>query len=393
MGLSTFQNLHTYLEGNPIFNFPILSLPLSYILGSLMMIYIPPRFSWRTGPSTLFSIYGYAALHYGKSNAGSYSHFTSHVLAGQILGTINFGLLRLESPHLSAVTSKQRLKWAMDAYLNPRQIGTTSQPRNLPLFPIKKLAHLTNPNVFVISRLLMAWFHYLLWRTVNHLQEHYQAHLQVGDYGSEKEQFFRRICHVTIREIGIRISLPVLWILPEILSISAHHYFISAVAVFIGGAKAIPGWNYPVYGSLTEAYTIRRYWSIVWHQFLRRDLIAWASIISSKIFRIPQNSKFNAFTLLYLVFFVSACMHAMIYIPAKMEYPNCGVSHIFQWYSLCACAIIAEDFGQKWGKKVLRRYGLRRDSRWHCWVGYLWVWSFFAWSLPKVVFPKDDCVP
>lgn len=133
--------------------------------------------------------------------------------------------------------------------------------------------------------------------------------------------------------------------------------------------------------------------SIVWHQFLRRDLIAWASIISSKVFRIRQNSEFNGFTLLYLVFFVSACMHAMMYIPATMKYPNCGVGHIFQWYSLCACAIIVEDFVQKWGKKVLRRYGLRRDSRLHYWVGYLWVWSFFSWSLPKVVFPKDDCVP
>ncbi|ATZ58440.1 hypothetical protein BCIN_16g02180 [Botrytis cinerea B05.10] len=263
MDLSTFQNLHTYLEGSPIFNHLILSLALSYILGGLMMIYIPPRYSWRTGPFTLFYIYGCATLYYGKSNVGSYSHFTSHVLAGQILGTINFGLFRLESPHLFAATSKQRLKWAMDAYLNPRQIGTTSQPRNLPLFPIKKLAHLTDPNVFVISRLLMAWFHYLLWRIVNHLQDHYQAHLQVGDYGPEKETFFRRICHVTIREIGIRISLPVLWILPEILSVSAYHYFISAVAVFIGGAKAIAGWNYPVYGSLTEAYAIRRYWGYV----------------------------------------------------------------------------------------------------------------------------------
>lgn len=222
-----------------------------------MMIYTPPRFSWRACPFSLFSIYGCAALYYGKSNVGSYSHFTSYVLAGQVLGTINYGLFRLESPHFPAATFKQRLKLAMDAYLNPRQIGTTSQPRNLSLFPITKFAHLTDLNVFVISRSLMAWFHYLLWGIVNDLQRKYQAHLQVGDYGPEKEQFFRRICHV------IRISLPVLLILPEILIISAHHYFISAVAVFIVGAKAIPGWNYPVYGLLTKAYTIRRYWGYV----------------------------------------------------------------------------------------------------------------------------------
>ncbi|KAF7921068.1 uncharacterized protein EAE97_011336 [Botrytis byssoidea] len=376
MDLSILQNLHTYLGGNPIFNCPILSLALSYTLGSLIMIYTPPRFSWRAWPFLLFFIYGCVALYYGKSNVGSYSRFTSYVLAGHIMGTINYGLFRLESPNFSAATFKQRLKWAADAYLNSRQIGTNSQPRNLSLFPMTKFAHLTDPNGIV-----------------NILQRNYQARLQVGDYGPEKEQFFRRISHVTIREIGIRISLPVLWILPEILSISAHHYFISAVAVFIGGAKAIPGWNYPVYGLLTEAYTIRRYWGVFWHQFLRRDFIAWASLISLKIFRIPQNSRFNKIAMLYLVFFVSACMHAMIYIPAKMKLPNCGVSHIFQWYSLCPCAIIAEDLVQKLGKEILRRYGWSKDSRWHYWVGYLWVWGFFAWSLPKFVFPKDDCVP
>ncbi|KAF7897741.1 uncharacterized protein EAF01_008707 [Botrytis porri] len=257
----------------------------------------------------------------------------------------------------------------MDAYLSPRPIGTASQPRNLPLFPITKFVHLTDPNVFVISRLLMAWFHYLLWRIVTDLQGHYQAHLQVGDYSPEREQFFRRLSHLTIREIGIRILLPVLWILPEVLSISAHHYCISAVAVFIGGAKAIPGWNHPVYGLLTEAYTVRKYWGLFWHQFLRRDLIAWASFMSSKIFRIPQNSRFNKFAMLNLVFFVSACMHAMICIPAKIKFSNCRVSHIFQWYLLCPCAIVAEDLVQKWGKEVLRHYGWRRDSRWHYWLG------------------------
>ncbi|CAD6445008.1 a7b14899-023c-453a-83aa-70669c4a8e8e [Sclerotinia trifoliorum] len=177
------------------------------------------------------------------------------------------------------------------------------------------------------------------------------------------------------------------------LVMSAHHNFISAFAVFAGGAQAIPGWNFAVYRSLGEAYTIRRYWGIVWHQFLRRDLIGCASFMSSNIFRIPQTSKYNKIAMLYLVFFSSACMHAMIYLPAKMRISGCGISHIFQWYSLCPCAIIAEDTAQKLGKKVLSHHGWRTDSRWCYWFGYLWVWAFFAWSLSKNVFPKDDCVP
>ncbi|APA15159.1 hypothetical protein sscle_14g099290 [Sclerotinia sclerotiorum 1980 UF-70] len=356
------------------------------------MAYIPPRTSLRAGPFAMLLIYGFTAIHYGDSGSNSYSHFAKYMLAAQLLGTINFGLFRLESPNLSATTFKQKLIWAINQYLNPRQIETSSQPGKLPRFPIQRFADLSNPDAFIISRVLMTWLCYLFWRIVGIFQRFYQNSLRAGDYGPDKEQFFRRIHQVTTREICIRLALPVLFILPEMLVMSAHHNFISAVAVFIGGAQAIPGWNFAVYGSLGEAYTIRRYRGIVWHQFLRRDLIGWASIMSSNIFRIPQTSKYNKFAMLYLVFFISACMHAMIYLPAKIRISGCGISHIFQWYSLSPCAIIAEEIAQKLGKRVLRHHGWRTDSKWCYWFGYLWVWGFFSWSLPKSVFPKDDCV-
>ncbi|KAJ8068171.1 hypothetical protein OCU04_003741 [Sclerotinia nivalis] len=73
------------------------------------MIYIPPRTSLRAGPFAIFIIYGFTALHYGDSGISSYSHFAKYALAAQLLGTINFGLFRLESPRLSATTFKQKL--------------------------------------------------------------------------------------------------------------------------------------------------------------------------------------------------------------------------------------------------------------------------------------------
>lgn len=233
------------------------------MFGTLAMTYIPPRTSLRAGPFIMLFIYGFVALYYGNPGASSYSHFAKYVLAAQLICTINFGLFRLESPPLSATTFGQKVNWAVDQYLNPRQIGTSSQPRNLLLFPLRKFAYLSNPDVFIISRISMSWICYLLWRVLKVFQGFYESNLQIGDYSPDKEQFFRRIGHVTLREIGIRIALPVLAIPLEILSISAHHYFISAVAVFIGGAKAIPGWNYAAYGSFTEAYTMRRYWGYV----------------------------------------------------------------------------------------------------------------------------------
>lgn len=243
-----------------MFNYPILLLALFDLLGSLLMIYIPPRASLRVVPFILLFIYGVVAIFFGNSGTSPYSHFPKYVIAAHILGTTDAGLLRLESPPSSATTSKLKLKWTVDQHYNPRRIGTTNQPKKLPRFPIQKFACLSDSDVFVISRILMAWFCYLLWRILDIFQGFYQVSLQAGDYGPDKEQLLRRIHQVTLREISIRMVLPIMWILPEMLSISAHHYFVSAVAVFIGGSKSIPDWSYVVYGSVTEAYTIRRYW-------------------------------------------------------------------------------------------------------------------------------------
>lgn len=77
------------------------------MIGSLMIICIPPRISLRAAPFILLSIYGGTILNHENSGASSYSCFAKYLLAGNILNTINIGILGLESHTFPPILSKK----------------------------------------------------------------------------------------------------------------------------------------------------------------------------------------------------------------------------------------------------------------------------------------------
>ena len=74
--------------------------------------------------------------------------------------------------------------------------------------------------------------------------------------------------------------------------------------------------------------------------------------------------------------------------------PTCDIWPIMRWYSLMGVAICLEDLvksiyswvrgGQRERDKVL--------NGWRKVFGYVWVWVYLGWSLPKVVFPRIECM-
>lgn len=168
--------------------------------------------------------------------------------------------IELETPPKEATTLSKKIQWALASTFNPRFIERCSQTRELPQFPIRRYAHLSSKKDFVITRLLIAWSFLALWNLLQISHRHYQKSLQMGDYAPDKERLIRRISEVAAREIFIRLSLPLWQFIPDMLAISAHHYFIAAVAVFFHGSDAIGRWKFPVFGRIKEAYTIRNFW-------------------------------------------------------------------------------------------------------------------------------------
>lgn len=152
----------------------------------------------------------------------------------------------------------------------------------------------------------------------------------------------------------------------------------------------------PLFGSLSEAYSIRRFWGKFWHRLVVRPYSKFGKLFSRRIVGLRPHSEADRI----LVFFTVFCLS--------------GVAHAFvAWWELGQCAYWTRDiawFGGNFGAgafemivvRLLRSLALRM-----CWakpwrqmsetpffakaVGFAWVFGFFFWSVPKWQYPKLDC--
>lgn len=138
-----------------------------------------------------------------------------------------------------------------------------------------------------------------------------------------------------------------------------------------------------------------------WHSLHRIIFISHASLITDNIFHIPRNTKLNRAATTILIFGFSAGMHA-----ASMFFKNksCSVMPVMFWFWLMGIGIVVEDAFQSCYMCLSLRVQEKRLSRLKetrkvikitartRFVGYMWVWLFFSWSLPKLVFPDVDCI-
>ena len=99
-----------------------------------------------------------------------------------------------------------------------------------------------------------------------------------------------------------------------------------------------------------------------------------------------------------IIFCLSAGMHALSTIFRDR---SCTIWPVVYWFSLMGVGMVFEDLVQAMFSYIVGRRkevvndgdsdGDRDGGSWRHVVGYLWVWFFFSWSLPKLVFPNVEC--
>ncbi len=90
-----------------------------------------------------------------------------------------------------------------------------------------------------------------------------------------------------------------------------------------------------------------------------------------------------------LIFGIAAVLHAVGYWAVN---PNCDVMPTLRWHILMAMVMVFEDLLKSIYRWMRRGHqGERRTDGWSTVFGYIWVWSYLAWSLPKLMFPEIDC--
>ncbi|KAF2872957.1 membrane bound O-acyl transferase family-domain-containing protein [Massariosphaeria phaeospora] len=145
-------------------------------------------------------------------------------------------------------------------------------------------------------------------------------------------------------------------------------YGIAAVATGLSNPRDCPS----MFGDLAEMVTIRKCWSVVWHQQLRRICSDPAIWLARDILHLRKGSFASKYLQLYLGFFISALIHA---VPTAMILHSWKDANTLPVFMAQALMIMVEDHVIDLGKSA----GLRESVFWRI-VGHAWTITWFGLS-------------
>lgn len=204
-----------------------------------------------------------------------------------------------------------------------------------------------------------------------------RLHIQPNDFTPSKRSFFRRLAAsqspVTLHEVLVRIWSVFEFIILDWASLTAIHSVFASISVSLH--LDLPKHWPPLFGSIRETYSLRNYWTKFWHLLFYRMGNAYADWLLRLLLAGNERTPLSRYLKNFLVFLFSGIVHFSV------RRLTCGRGtgewQIGVWYLAQPVLFLAED----------RVLGGRQASRMGKLLGYLWVYGFLFWSVPKIQYP------
>jgi hypothetical protein len=186
-------------------------------------------------------------------------------------------------------------------------------------------------------------------------------------FADSKVPFFARLSFVTSEDVIMRFitttaSTSITYLLFQVMYSSA--------AVFMVGLNLsrIERWR-PLFGNFTDVWSLRRAWSMFWHQGMANCLIGPAKFVTFGILRLPKGSIPARYVLAFVVFAVSGAMHICGELTAGIPLLESGVVQFFTTQEL---RLLIEDImSGLWRRTAGRNEG--ETQWWKKVIGFVWV--------------------
>jgi len=202
--------------------------------------------------------------------------------------------------------------------------------------------------------------------------------MQPQDFSPSKQVFFRRLRAtedpVTVRDV-------IIWTVFETVgcewvALTSIRTFFAIVFVAFG---VVEPEDWPqLFGSISEAYTFRNYWTKFWHLLFYRTGSACADWITRNVLRVRQRNQLSRYMNNFLVFFLSGVMHLFARPVISGGLP--GDWTVPVWFSGQSVLFLLEDeIIAKYQSLIGNRYRVLGQL-----AGYFWVFGFLFWSIPKI---------
>ncbi|RBA17527.1 hypothetical protein FPRO05_11242 [Fusarium proliferatum] len=261
-----------------------------------------------------------------------------------------------------------RLIWAIAMQWNLRRIKTSRPARNTPPFSSKDPSYIPSRGRFLLNRIavILASIAYM---AIIGLQPQPTRE----DLSSDRVRFFSRLNEVTLYELLQRAISTVTWLSGIGTTSEICYNVIAVVLVGLGLSEPVmwPSW----FGSFTEAYSVRRWWGISWHQTWRCFLTDHADWVVYDILHLPKTSLITRHTKNLVVFYISGLIHLAPDLTIGMPLKE---SSAIMFFTFQAVGIMIEDLVQSLNDKI----GLVKSSIMARCIGYVWLAAWLVWTIP-----------
>lgn len=331
---------------------------------------------------------------------GSYNTFLTMIFGAVLfLDAIDMLLLTRNYPYPAKdqpATIWRKTTWTINLLVNKRRIGTAQQVKNVPRFSSRRPTYRPSKIQFLFFRSGRCILSYLLVDLITSLPRAPDAAVR---YGDDKIPFVRSLIAGSMsgEAIAERLATTIAFWSLTYLSQSIFYDLLSVLLVGLG-INDLSYWP-PRFGPIAQAYSVRRFWGVFWHQDMRYTLTSISNYLTNDNLGLEPHTRLSRYTKLFLAFSLSGLAHTAQ--DLSFGVPLYHFSSM-RFFTMQAVGILAEDM-VKWffdyvGGSPGRESGegAHKARRRRKAVGYAWVLVWLVWSTPVWSYPiirLDDASP
>ncbi|KIW94092.1 uncharacterized protein Z519_05408 [Cladophialophora bantiana CBS 173.52] len=231
-------------------------------------------------------------------------------------------------------STRQRLVSGLKLLFSPRiHVSRKAIP---PFDPVEPSYVPTRWKFLCRQAISIAWM-----ATAYHCVFHrYALRILITDYARPREHLLRRLSQVSGREVVVRVYTVFKEHFRNYLLMSLGHSTTSLVGVFL--FQDDPADWPPLYGSLKDAYTVRRYYSHFWHRVMRTAFVSNAKFLLFRLLRVSPSAVTSRYLVSITAFAISGTMHSVAFSTSW----RCASLRPLWYYLSIASAILVEDLAQ-----------------------------------------------
>ena len=217
----------------------------------------------------------------------------------------------------------------------------------------------------------------------------------LSSFDFDRASFLRRIPQsLTYSEILTRLTMTWDICIGDMLYFESWHSLFGILFVGILRLDEAKEWELGLFGSLRDSWTGRRYWGMYWHDFIYESFSAHVKVLTRSWLKFKRGKAATRILENALVFVASGLMHSLV---RWVQTGGQGeIWCVAIWYSAQIIPIMIEGVVQGiWARSALRvrlqrRLGERNTGRLDRAAGYMWVFGWMFWSVPKYLIVRSS---